>query len=375
MEAGQGRRARPAQLDAGALRARRGPARGVGAAAPVHARLGRAAARGARAATDLVARRARASAPSAAARRSASSASSSRGSRPRRRPPEAGRDRHPLPPRRVRAAGRRARRARARGRGRRGSPRSAWTAPRSSARSPRRDDHDEVVAIVGPPPARGRRASTTPTSRRSSARPAHPRARAIGETGLDYYRDYAPRDDQRRAFEAQLELAARAGLPVVIHTRAAEDDTFAIAARARRRAAGRDPALLLGARPARGVRRARLPLLVRRQRHLPEGDRPPGRRARACPTSCCWSRPTRPTSRRSRCAASRTSRPTWPTPPRFVAELRGVDVRGARARRSSATPRASSGLVRTGSQPRQASLAPAARSSASGRTASSARTS
>ena len=44
----------------------------------------------------------------------------------------------------------------------------------------------------------------------------------------DYYRDYAPRDDQRRAFEAQLELAGRPGLPVVIHTRAAEDDTFAI---------------------------------------------------------------------------------------------------------------------------------------------------
>ena len=55
-----------------------------------------------------------------------------------------------------------------------------------------------------------------------------PWARAIGETGLDYYRDYAPRDDQRRAFEAQLELARAAGLPVVIHTRAAEDDTFAM---------------------------------------------------------------------------------------------------------------------------------------------------
>ena len=36
--------------------------------------------------------------------------------------------------------------------------------------------------------------------------------------------------DRRRAFEAQLELAARVGLPVVIHTRAAEDDTFAILA-------------------------------------------------------------------------------------------------------------------------------------------------
>jgi TatD DNase family protein len=51
---------------------------------------------------------------------------------------------------------------------------------------------------------------------------------AIGETGLDYYRDLSPRGDQRRAFEAQLALAGRLGLPVVIHTRAAEADTFAL---------------------------------------------------------------------------------------------------------------------------------------------------
>src|SRR5919199_687174 len=55
-----------------------------------------------------------------------------------------------------------------------------------------------------------------------------PEAVAIGETGLDYYRDRAPRDDQRRAFEAQIDLARELGLPVVIHTRAAEEDTFAI---------------------------------------------------------------------------------------------------------------------------------------------------
>jgi TatD DNase family protein len=54
----------------------------------------------------------------------------------------------------------------------------------------------------------------------------HPRCAAIGETGLDYYRDYAPRDDQRRAFEAQIELARDTGKPLVIHTRAAEDDTI-----------------------------------------------------------------------------------------------------------------------------------------------------
>jgi TatD DNase family protein len=56
----------------------------------------------------------------------------------------------------------------------------------------------------------------------------HPRCAAIGETGLDYYRDYAPRADQQRAFEAQIELARGAGKPLVIHTRAAEDDTIDI---------------------------------------------------------------------------------------------------------------------------------------------------
>jgi TatD DNase family protein len=55
---------------------------------------------------------------------------------------------------------------------------------------------------------------------------AHPRCVAIGETGLDFYRDYAPREDQIRAFEAQIELARRVGKPLVIHTRAAEDDTL-----------------------------------------------------------------------------------------------------------------------------------------------------
>ena len=56
---------------------------------------------------------------------------------------------------------------------------------------------------------------------------AHPRCVAIGETGLDYFRDYAPRADQERAFVAQIELARATGKPLVIHTRAAEDDTIA----------------------------------------------------------------------------------------------------------------------------------------------------
>jgi TatD DNase family protein len=56
---------------------------------------------------------------------------------------------------------------------------------------------------------------------------AHPRCVAIGETGLDYYRDYAPREDQERAFSAQIALAREVGKPLVIHTRAAEQDTLA----------------------------------------------------------------------------------------------------------------------------------------------------
>jgi TatD DNase family protein len=51
---------------------------------------------------------------------------------------------------------------------------------------------------------------------------------AIGETGLDYYRDRAPEPDQQRAFEAQIQLARETNKPVVIHTRAAEDDTLAM---------------------------------------------------------------------------------------------------------------------------------------------------
>jgi TatD DNase family protein len=54
---------------------------------------------------------------------------------------------------------------------------------------------------------------------------SHPRAVAVGETGLDYFRDYAPHDAQQRLFDRELALALEVGKPVVIHTRAADDDT------------------------------------------------------------------------------------------------------------------------------------------------------
>jgi TatD DNase family protein len=56
---------------------------------------------------------------------------------------------------------------------------------------------------------------------------AHEDCRAIGETGIDLYRDRAPRADQERAFRAHIELARELGKPLVIHTRAADEPTVA----------------------------------------------------------------------------------------------------------------------------------------------------
>jgi TatD DNase family protein len=94
--------------------------------------------------------------------------------------------------------------------------------------------HDGVIAIVGrhPNEAEGFQPHDIEPIERATE---DPKVRAIGETGLDYYRDYAPHADQMRAFEAQIDLARRRGLPLVIHTRAAEDDTIRVL---RERAAG-----------------------------------------------------------------------------------------------------------------------------------------
>src|ERR1051325_6349606 len=65
-----------------------------------------------------------------------------------------------------------------------------------------------------------------------------PRVLAIGETGLDYYYDNSPRDIQRQVFQRQLALAKTLDMPVIIHTRDADEDTIA---------------LLKAANPLRGV--------------------------------------------------------------------------------------------------------------------------
>ncbi|MCX8474638.1 MAG: TatD family hydrolase [Sphingomonas sp.] len=59
-------------------------------------------------------------------------------------------------------------------------------------------------------------------------RAAHPRVVGIGESGLDYYYDHSDRDRQRASFRAHLAASRETGLPIIVHTRDAEEDTAAI---------------------------------------------------------------------------------------------------------------------------------------------------
>ncbi|MBN1953661.1 MAG: TatD family hydrolase [Anaerolineae bacterium] len=84
-----------------------------------------------------------------------------------------------------------------------------------------------IYAAVGVHPHEAKR--VTPAALDELRRLArHPRVVAIGEIGLDYYRDRSPRPVQRRACAEQLALAAELGMPVVIHCRDAHDDLIAI---------------------------------------------------------------------------------------------------------------------------------------------------
>jgi len=88
----------------------------------------------------------------------------------------------------------------------------------------RAERHDDVYACLGVHPHEAGKPADLDELRRLLD---HPKAVAVGETGLDYFRDYAPHDAQQELFDAQLALAREVGKPVVIHTRAADDDTRA----------------------------------------------------------------------------------------------------------------------------------------------------
>ena len=80
------------------------------------------------------------------------------------------------------------------------------------------------------PPSGSTRTTPSTASTRSSTCSTRDRVVAVGEAGLDYYYDHSPRDVQRAAFAAQIQLAHERRLPLVIHTRDAWDDTFDVLA-------------------------------------------------------------------------------------------------------------------------------------------------
>ena len=89
----------------------------------------------------------------------------------------------------------------------------------------------EVRFAIGiHPHAAGRFASDPAAAARTveTALDAQPLARALGEIGLDYHYDHAPRDVQKAVLREQIHAARHRRLPIVIHTREAEEDTFAI---------------------------------------------------------------------------------------------------------------------------------------------------
>lgn len=90
-------------------------------------------------------------------------------------------------------------------------------------------NHNAIFAAVGMHPHDAKKLNgATLAELRTLAQ--HPKVVAVGEIGLDFYRDLSPRDTQRRAFQAQLAWAAKMAKPVVIHDRDAHDEIMGVLA-------------------------------------------------------------------------------------------------------------------------------------------------
>ena len=213
--------------------------------------------------------------------------------------------------------------ARARRGRRRGSSTSRRRSPARARRSRSPSAHDGVYACLGihPHEAGGADAASSTELR---ALLAHPKAVAVGETGLDYFRDYAPHDAQQRLFDAPARARARRPASRSSSTPAPPTTTRSRAlARARR--PGDPPLLLVAGRcssprsSAAGTSRSPATSPTRTRTTC-------ARRRGACRPTGCSPRPTARTSRRRPCAAGATSPPTSCTRYAALAEARGVDA-------------------------------------------------
>ena len=88
--------------------------------------------------------------------------------------------------------------------------------------------HPSLYAVLGLHPHDAKAWEGDRTAERLRRLAQHPKVVAIGEIGLDYYRNMSPREVQKRAFIEQIAVARDLGLPIVIHNREAFDDIFAI---------------------------------------------------------------------------------------------------------------------------------------------------
>jgi TatD DNase family protein len=91
------------------------------------------------------------------------------------------------------------------------------------------EQHDDVYAAVAIHP-NDAGAATDEVLAEIAELAAQPRVRAVGETGLDYYRDWAKPDDQQRSFRAHIEIAKSVGKALVIHDRDAHEDVLRVLA-------------------------------------------------------------------------------------------------------------------------------------------------
>jgi len=89
------------------------------------------------------------------------------------------------------------------------------------------EGHEDIYCSVGVHPHEAD-AEGQDDARRLLALAGHPKVVGIGETGLDYYYEHADRDNQRRSFRAHIAAARETGLPLIVHSRDADDDTAAI---------------------------------------------------------------------------------------------------------------------------------------------------
>lgn len=86
--------------------------------------------------------------------------------------------------------------------------------------------YDDVYCSVGVHPHEADREEGAADAAGLIALTKHPRVVGLGETGLDYYYGHSSRENQRAAFRAHLQASRETGLPVIVHSRDAEDDTM-----------------------------------------------------------------------------------------------------------------------------------------------------